>query len=529
MDPTRHADTQRHPRRRSHHLARSVSDALHRPGQERLLLRAGRAVQEALPLWQAGEYRACLEALGESADPASLILRGRALLRLGRPRDAITLLDDIDLPAARVVLANAFARARDQGSAREIVERLRSLRLEDPGMRAEVARCSALVAWMAGETDRAESDLEDALLDNSAAARAAYYQLRSWIAARRDNYAEQARLLTLAAKYLLDGSRTDVGLLADVARTLATLNRDLALPDVAVVVERLVAEIPWTEDLAIAHFNAVRDLGWHHALQGRFLPALRLLHRAEALAPSRAWCMMALLDRAQLARWAGEPASSQATLFHALDLEPQVIWDQTDDEERWALLVAADACAELDALRAHALLERFDALAGGFAPRLAARTDRRVGAYRLLVAGAVQHALGHDTAAIESYRASYVAFSEVGYRWRAAICAERLFALTRERSWLALGGELVREYPDSWIARDLAAAGADIDDAVRSLTPREREVLHGLLSGMRVTQIAGRMNISPHTAKHHATAIYRAFGVESQSGLMAEAKHRRLV
>jgi DNA-binding CsgD family transcriptional regulator len=506
-----------------------VSETLPQQGDRRTSPGGWRVLQRAHELWRAGDYTACLTELAGESDVLALVLRGRALLRLGRPRDAIALLHDVETPSARVVLAQAFARSRDQGSAREIAGMLREARLEDPQVRAEIARCCAVIAWMGGDTDRAEADLEDALVDAAPVARAAYYQLRSWIAARRENYAEQAHLLTMAARHVLDDPSDDVGLLADITRTLATLNRDLPLPHVAPLVERLVADLPWTSDLGVAHFNAVRDLGWHHALHGRFLPALRLLHRAEALAPARAWVIMALADRAQLARWAGEPASSQATLLHALDLVPEVAWDTTDDEERSALLVAADACSEVDALRAHALLERFDALAGGFAPRLVARADRRVGAHRALVAGAVQHSLGHDAAAVESYRAAYVGFSELGYKWRAAICAGRLFALTRERSWHALGSELVREYPDGWIARDLATAGVDIDDAVRCLTPREREVLQSLLSGMRVTQIAGKLNISPHTAKHHATAIYRAFGVESQSELMAEAKRRRLV
>jgi DNA-binding CsgD family transcriptional regulator len=488
-----------------------------------------------LTLWKTGEYGACLEALAPYHDVRSLALAARALLRLGRPAEVIALLhactpkDAAEEVTVATILARAFARARDEGSAQAIIDGLQGAAQHDPTTRAEIARSSALVAWMRGDTDRAERDIEDAFGDPTPVARAGYYQLRSWIAARRENYAEQARLLLLASKHLLEDPGADVGLLAEITRALATLNRDLSLPDVAPSVERLVAEIAWTDDLAVAHFNAVRDLGWHHALQGRFLPALRLLHQAERIAPSRAWCIMALLDRARLASWAGEPASATASLFHALDLEPLVAWDRTDDEERSTLLVAADVCAEVDALRAHELLERFEELAGGFAPRMVARGDRRLAAHRLSVSGAVQHALGQDRAATESYRGAYVVFSEVGYRWRAAICANRLFALTGERSWLALGAEHVRDYPESWIARELATAGADVDDAVRRLTRREREVLQGLLAGLRITHIAGRLHISPHTAKHHATAIYRAFGVESQSGLMAEAKHRGLV
>ena len=489
----------------------------------------------ALDLWKSGHYTACLETVAGFGDVPSLALQARALLRMARPGEAIALLHDctVDGEAQDVlvstVLARAFAQARDEVSARAIVDRLQHANITQPQARVEIARCSAVVAWMSGDTDRAERDLEDAFIDATPLGRATDYQLRSWIAARRENYVEQARLLTLASRQLLDEPLTDVGLLADITRTLATLNRDLSLADVAPTVERLVAEVPWTDDLAIAHFNALRDLGWHHALQGRFLPALRLLHEAERIAPSQAWSILALLDRARLASWAGEPASATASLYHALDLEPAVQWDRTGDEERSTLLVAADMCAEVDALRAHALLEHFKELAGGFGPLLGAGRDRRLAAYPHFVAGAVQHALGQNAAATESYRAAYVVFSEVGYRWRAAICANRLFALTGERSWLSLGVEHVRDYPDSWIARELANSGADLDDAVRRLTPREREVLQALLAGLRITHIAGRLHISPHTAKHHATAIYRAFGVESQSELMAEAKRRRLV
>ena len=493
------------------------------------------AYASALHLWQTGEYSACLEMLASHDDGLSLALRGLALLRLGHPAEVIALLHDhrTDDLSERVavlnVLARAFARTRDEGSAQAIVDELTMLAPHAGSMSADIARCAALVAWMRGDTDRAERSLEAAFGDATPLGRAKYYELCSWIAARRENYSEQARLLTLAAKQLLDDPLSDVGLFADVTRTLATLNRELSLPEIAPHVERLITSIPWTSDLSVQHFNAVRDLGWHHALHGRFLPALRLLHEAERIAPSRPWCIMALLDRARLASWAGEPASSTASLYHALDLEPQVAWDRTDDEERSALLVAADVCAEVDALRAHALLERFQQVAGGFGPLMIARGDRRLLAHRLSVAGAVQHAMGSDRAAGDSYRAAYVIFGEVGYRWRAAICASRLFALTAERSWLALGAEHVRDYPHSWIARELATAGADVDDAVRRLTPREREVLQGLLSGLRITHIAGRLQISPHTAKHHATAIYRAFHVDSQSGLMAEAKRRGLV
>jgi DNA-binding NarL/FixJ family response regulator len=458
------------------------------------------------------------------------VLRARALQRLGRHYDVIALMHDEDIrdsPAAQLQLAMAFARSRDCDSAREIVDGLQRSDRLDLSTRAEIARCAALIAWMAKDDHTAERLLDDAPLDPSPAARASHYQLRSWIAARREDYGGQARLLASASQALLEDPSADVGLLADIVRTLALLNREMRLPDVSVIVERLVAEIPWTDDLRVQRYHATRMLGWYHALDGRFFPARRLLHEAERFAPSPAWRFMALLDRATLAKWASEPASSSATLYEALGLESGIAWDLTDDEERFALLSAAEVCVDVDAVRAHALLNRFNGLMEGFGPRMGARGDRRVAAFRATAAGAVQRALGQERSSIDSYQAAYAVFAEVGYRWRAAMCAVRLHGLTGEQSWLGIGASLIREYPHSWIAGELASSGVHIDDAVRRLTPREREVLRGLLEGLRITKIAERLRISPHTAKHYATKVYAAFGVDCQSQLMAEAKRRR--
>ncbi|HUW51040.1 MAG TPA: helix-turn-helix transcriptional regulator [Sulfuricella sp.] len=53
------------------------------------------------------------------------------------------------------------------------------------------------------------------------------------------------------------------------------------------------------------------------------------------------------------------------------------------------------------------------------------------------------------------------------------------------------------------------------------LTPVERQVLHGLLSGLTEKEIAIAQNQSYHTTHEYVSAIYRKFGVNNRATLMA--------
>ena len=55
----------------------------------------------------------------------------------------------------------------------------------------------------------------------------------------------------------------------------------------------------------------------------------------------------------------------------------------------------------------------------------------------------------------------------------------------------------------------------------RTLSPRERETLHHLLSGAGEKQIAKEMGLSYNTTHHYVKALYRHFKVSSRSELLA--------
>jgi two-component system nitrate/nitrite response regulator NarL len=59
-----------------------------------------------------------------------------------------------------------------------------------------------------------------------------------------------------------------------------------------------------------------------------------------------------------------------------------------------------------------------------------------------------------------------------------------------------------------------------------ALTERQREVLQRLVSGRTISQIAADLGIAESTAKHHALAVYAAFGVSSRADLILSATRR---
>ena len=58
------------------------------------------------------------------------------------------------------------------------------------------------------------------------------------------------------------------------------------------------------------------------------------------------------------------------------------------------------------------------------------------------------------------------------------------------------------------------------------LTGRQREVLRHLLRGRTIGQIGRDLGIAAATAKHHAHAVYAAFGVSSRADLIVAAGRR---
>jgi DNA-binding CsgD family transcriptional regulator len=66
----------------------------------------------------------------------------------------------------------------------------------------------------------------------------------------------------------------------------------------------------------------------------------------------------------------------------------------------------------------------------------------------------------------------------------------------------------------------------DVFPQLRTLSPRQWEILRRLLNGERVPTIASALFLSPSTVRNHLSAIFGRFGVHSQAELLARLVRR---
>jgi two-component system response regulator DesR len=94
--------------------------------------------------------------------------------------------------------------------------------------------------------------------------------------------------------------------------------------------------------------------------------------------------------------------------------------------------------------------------------------------------------------------------------------------------------------PKDWPAADIARAvrmvglGMSVFEPVEAptgpaLSDREREVLDHIASGATNREIAATLNLSPHTVKEHASALYRKLDVRNRAEAVQRAQRLGLL
>ncbi len=77
--------------------------------------------------------------------------------------------------------------------------------------------------------------------------------------------------------------------------------------------------------------------------------------------------------------------------------------------------------------------------------------------------------------------------------------------------------------------RSVIDAFTETAEAIESLTPREKEVLQKMASGLGNKEIAAQMKISEHTAKFHVASILSKLGAGSRTEAVSTAMRRGLI
>lgn len=79
-----------------------------------------------------------------------------------------------------------------------------------------------------------------------------------------------------------------------------------------------------------------------------------------------------------------------------------------------------------------------------------------------------------------------------------------------------------------WAVDAASAPSTDAVETLRPLTPREREVLQGMVDGLTREQIAQRLGMSPHTVRTHVHGLLHKLGVHSSLRAVAVARQAGL-
>ncbi|MEU8383946.1 helix-turn-helix transcriptional regulator, partial [Streptosporangium sp. NPDC048865] len=99
-------------------------------------------------------------------------------------------------------------------------------------------------------------------------------------------------------------------------------------------------------------------------------------------------------------------------------------------------------------------------------------------------------------------------------------------ALTRSGRWVALQAWSMGQGEDGLVAVSLSPPEPGELTAVilgaYGLSERERQITQHVMRGHSTTQIAGRLNISPHTVQDHLKSVFAKTGLGSRRALVAD-------
>ncbi len=478
-------------------------------------------------------------ALAEGLKPApdAILLRARILLKLDEKKAVPFLLAHRfehaplrERATRSMYLGMAYARMRDFAEADRHFSEAAS-HAGDARFRSELAYQRARRHLLHGDTLGAWHWHEAASADRSLAGRIRSEQLRSFILAQEERYVDQARSVVAVLDAI--GNKRDDFLeeWCTCVHTLAVLARELPLFDFAERAQReLDAGEAWPDDFRTSWFQALKAVGWCKALQGDSLNAFRYLRRAQSVAPSVVWTAMVHLDRAHFARTIREEQWADNEVAAAEEIAASIDWEATGGEERVALLLLAESVSPIDPARGTFYVARYSNLGAVRSNLHHFAFDHRMEALAAYATGIVKRANGNATAAEESFRTAWTIFDRIGYAWRAGRAALRLFETTGKSRWAHLAEDKFEPYAKSWLADEWRRSmeQPDRDESPR-LTPMQERIFRLICAGHSTDAIARELRRSHHTVRNHLKLVFKAFGVNSRSALVAHAARRGLI
>ena len=508
----------------------------------------GRATfSEAMRAWFAGDFEGCL-ALCDRVRPHDVdmvsqlaLLRARALLRIGRPDDAIAVVRRVFVThgtldaslTARMLLGTAYVRRGDHRAGLDVLESAyRSSDGAHPTVRSEIALNIGLGYYGLRELDEADRAL-DLVSSHADIVHARALEYRGWVAMARCDYTGAAESFYAALRRLDECRQYDRFLEGNAIQALSILAAERLDRGMWLVVEQRALRMDWTAGgLTVPWFTMAMAASHYEEANGRFREALRWIGDAEAIAPGAGARLWATCRRASILRAAGEQ-------FGHFDLvarlrrefaELDVSVFQAGDERQFPLALALEVATTGDVLSARALFKRYDEMAPA-STMLSLTDDPRLTGYRLFVEASIADAANEHRLAHARYREAFQTFHRIGYERRALLVALRLGELTGQTYLFEYVDRTVRKLsPNSALRERARRQNPTLTDPVVALLSRtERVILDLVCAGKSTAEIAELRGRSKQTIRNTISKVLIAFAVPDRPSLLRECSRRGLI
>lgn len=504
--------------------------------------------------WFRGHFDTCLMILDDAATiedegeaREAVLLRARTLLRLRRAGEALELLGPIlgtfrgvdEACTARMLHGEAVARVQDVDRGLNLLRELYTASdalSAHRAIRGEIAYKLAFVYWMKREH---RDTLQYALIAEAAQAdiisvRAAF--LRGFVAAARERYTEALALFKSALEKYRTCRERDQDLVELIVVQIAAFEVNLRSatilgthtlpPEVGTRI--VILDVPGVSRMQLASLDS-----WLYAFDGDHAQAFQLARLAERLAPTPAWSVWALANRAHIKAVFGNLDAACELGADAAELAATIDWNAYDGEERMALLLLAQTLALTDPQGAMKVLASYDELTTDVDRSMMLKDEVRLWIVETHVRGLVHRIRGEYREAFEAFKGVCTAAQRVGILWRVALALIEIDATPvggRGDFYLETAARMVHEhFPRSFLANRLGRWNAVYRDPIAAkLAPLERKVLRHILDARSQKAIASALGLTTHTVSYYVKALLRKFDVRSTLELAVECYRRGL-
>jgi DNA-binding CsgD family transcriptional regulator len=430
--------------------------------------------------------------------------------------------------AYEVELGRSFTNVRDLDSARAHYAVAATLADQVPDGELTLAYHRSRLAWRAREFDPFAPDVVASVAHPDPSIAMAALATRGWHHASLGDLRSQIAdlRLSLAMLDLETDEPLDVAALAITCHSLARVAFEMADEAAMADVQRRFEQIAWSDGVAVDRFQILRIFGWDAFMRGRPGPAQWSFKDSLRYVPSTAWEVATHLDRAYVARIAGNEPWALEEIGEADRLAHGVTWESTFGEERLALLTLATLVAPANAPRAQRYASTFSSIGtGSVHPGFAFDGDRRTRAFARFTQGQIDAVLGQNDAAEAALREAYAIFADIGYAYKSAITALALASVTGDASWRTRAAEHASAYPNCPLVPADQHRGAGLEPVMpAALSPLQRQIAHALASGAEIADVSRALSRSIYTIERQVAGVYSAFGVKSRAEFLASAR-----